>query len=431
MFIDLAQYVKKNDVIAVAVSGGSDSMALLHYMFFNRNAIGYSVVALNVEHGIRGEESISDSKFVADYCEKNGIPLLSYSVDCVKHSKEHRLSIENSARILRYDCFKDALNGKCTKIATAHHIEDNTESVLINLFRGTGIKGSAGIINTDKIIRPMIDVKKDEIMDYLSDNGIPYVTDSTNLSTEYTRNFLRLKVLPLIREAFPEADKSISNFCKIAKVEDEFLDKLARELITEDNGVYKIPATAERAIFTRAIIICMQNLDIERDWQKVHVDSVFALASSETGKTVTLPKNVVAVREYDQIVLYKSKAVSPAEIPFKMGKTAIGNALIRVENTQGVQLNALKGGFYADADKIPTTAVFRTRKDGDVFTKFGGGTKKLNDYFTDIKVPNRLRDDIVLIADGSDVLTIVGYAISDKVKVDENTKTVIQIKTEN
>ena len=430
MFIDLAQYVKKNDVIAVAVSGGSDSMALLHYMFSNRNAIGYSVVALNVEHGIRGEESISDSKFVADYCEKNGIPLLSYSVDCIKHSQEHKLSMENSARILRYDCFKDALNGKCTKIATAHHVEDNTESVLINLFRGTGLKGSAGIFGTDKIIRPMIDVKKEEITDYLAKNNIPYVTDSTNLSTEYTRNFLRLKVLPLIREVFPEADKSISNFCKIAKTEDEFLDKLARELITEDNGVYKIPATAERAIFTRAIIICMQNLDIERDWQKVHVDSVFALASSETGKTVTLPKNVVAVREYDNIVLYKNKTVPPAEIHFKTGLTTVGNAKICVEIAQGLDLNALKGGFYADANKIPQTAVFRTRKDGDVFTKFGGGTKKLNDYFTDIKVPNRLRDDVVIVADGNDVLAILGYAISDKVKVDSGTKTIVQIIAE-
>jgi tRNA(Ile)-lysidine synthase len=198
--IDFSKYLTSDDIVAVALSGGRDSMALLHMLLsvLPKNRLK----AINVEHGIRGEESLLDSKFVASQCKALCVPLLTYSIDCVKEAKKQKLSIEQVARKLRYECFYDALSkGKCDKIATAHHNDDNIESVLFNLFRGTGLKGLIGISDnlSDKIIRPLLDVSKDEINEYIKKHDIPFVKDSTNDDDKYTRNFIRLNIIPKIK----------------------------------------------------------------------------------------------------------------------------------------------------------------------------------------------------------------------------------------
>ncbi len=430
MFIDLSK-IKENDVIAVALSGGSDSMALLFYLLSVKDKYNFTVKAINVEHGIRGEESIKDSQFVKDYCERNGVEILTYSVDCPLYSKQQKLSLENSARVLRYRCFEDALaTKKCNKIATAHHLEDNTESVLINLFRGTGVKGMAGIAESDKIIRPLIKTSKAEILEYIKENAIPYVTDSTNACEDYTRNYLRINVLPLIRKAFPEVDNSIYKFSEIAKVENDFLDDLASgALEVSKDGSYTLSARTEVAILSRAIIKALVGLGVEKDWEKVHVDSVVNLKNMENGKKITLPKGVVAIKEYDKIVLYKEANDTPDQKFFSVGNIEFKGKTISVSVVDKKSIN-YKDGFYADLKKIPNTALVRTRKDGDIFTKFGGGTKSLGDYFTDIKIPLRLRDSIPLIADGREILAVCGYAVSEKVKVDDTTTIVVNIVTD-
>jgi tRNA(Ile)-lysidine synthase len=170
MQISLEKFISKNETIAVAVSGGGDSMALLHYMQNNAKKYLFNVIAINVEHGIRGNDSISDTNFVISYCKDNNIPLLTYSVDCVAFAESHKLSLEQAGRILRYQIFNQAITDKkCDKVATAHHLQDNVESVLFNLFRGTGLKGLAGIDEQfeNKIIRPLLDLSKTEIEEYL------------------------------------------------------------------------------------------------------------------------------------------------------------------------------------------------------------------------------------------------------------------------
>ena len=177
----------------------------------------FNVVAINVEHGIRGENSVKDTEFVKKFCDDNGVNLFCYSVDSLTYASENKLSIEQAARKLRYDCFFDALNkGLCDKVATAHHLSDLTESVLINVFRGTGIKGVVGIKNyNDKIIRPFLNVKKQDIDEYLKENDIPFVTDETNLLDDYTRNRVRHFVVPEIKKIFPEVEKSIARFVQL------------------------------------------------------------------------------------------------------------------------------------------------------------------------------------------------------------------------
>lgn len=312
MKIDLSNIVSKNETIAVAVSGGSDSMALLYYMTENAKKYGIKVVALNIEHGIRGEASKSDSDFVKSYCRSRGIELISYSFDALKKAKTDKLSVEQAARALRYECFFKAIEeGKCDKVATAHHRRDNVESVLLNLFRGTGLKGVAGInaVYEDKIIRPFLTVTKEEIIAYMTENSVPYITDETNFSDDYTRNYIRLNVLPKVKDAFPEVEKSISRFAEIAKIEDDYMDGVAKNAVSEekDENTVSIALPLHPAIFNRAVIIALKKVGLEKDWEKVHVDSVYALTEKANGAKINLPKNFIATKEYDKIVFSAQK----------------------------------------------------------------------------------------------------------------------------
>ena len=428
MQVDLRRFLSPSDTVAVAVSGGSDSMALLHYMQSQAEKYRFFVVALNVEHGIRGESSISDTEFVKEYCKKNSIPLLCYSVDSIKKATEEKMSVEQAARSLRYECFNDAINkGKCNLVATAHHSRDNLESVLFNLFRGTGLKGAAGIEENfnGKIIRPFLGVNKDEIEKYVECHKIPYVTDPTNLSDDYTRNYIRLNILPEIKKIFPDAEKSITRFSELLRTDNAYLDSLATATVIGSNDGYKIPIQTDKALFGRAIIYALKRLGIKKDWEKSHIDSVLSLITAKNGCSINLKQGIVAIREYDYITLYNSNKSSLSPIPFKTGETVLLNQVIDICPVK--KPVALKDGFYCDGDKIPATAQIRFKKDGDRFTKFGGGTKSLNDYLTDKKIPLRLRDTIPLIVDGQTVLAVVGVAISEKIKVDETTVKIYKI----
>lgn len=429
MQIDLSKLTACGQTIAVALSGGCDSMALLHYMLSVAEKFHINVIALNVEHGIRGAESLSDTNFVKDYCKKIGVPLLCYSVDALSHAKEHKLSVEQSARLLRYDCFYDAINKKkCDKVATAHHLDDNVESILFNLFRGTGVKGASGITKNyeNKIIRPFLSIERAEIEKYAKENAIPFVTDSTNFCTDYTRNALRLDVIPKILTVFPKAQNSISRFSEILKEEDEYMhaESLKAVQLFKDKAEISLPV--HPAIFARATVIALKNLGIEKDYEKVHIDDAYSLTIKPNGASINLPQNVIAIREYDKIVFYINDKVSRIYIPFNIGEFNLDKQTIKIEKLQSAPKN-LKDGFYADGDKIPNTAVIRYRENGDLFSKFGGGTKPLAEYLTDTKIPLRSRNFMPILADGNDVLAIFGVAISDKIKVDNTTKTILQL----
>ena len=418
--------------VAVAVSGGEDSMALLHFCVNNQSAYNIKTVALNVEHGIRGESSKKDSAFVKDYCFTHGITLLEYKVDAIAKSETDKISIEQAARALRYACFTDAINnGKCDAVFTAHHSSDNLESVLLNLFRGTGIKGLIGIKNYgDRIYRPLLKVSKEEISAYIKQHDIPFVNDETNFCDDYTRNFLRLNVIPKLKKVFPEAEKSVLRLSETLKAEDEFLDLTANAALTFYNGAYSLKPDTPHAIFARAVVLALKKLGLTYDYEKVHVDDVCALAEKENGKSVDLPRGIKAVREYDRITLYKDASEHSdknAILAFKIGVHTLNGCEISITSCKNVIDNELKNGFYADLDKIPDGATIRFRKTGDKFTKFGGGTKSLSDYLTDKKIPKKDRDNLLLIASDCDVLAIKGVAISDKIKIGENTKNIIKI----
>ncbi len=427
MLPNLELFNLKNKVIAVAVSGGSDSMALLYYMYNNAKKFSFTLKAINVEHGIRNKASIDDSIFVKEECEKLGIPLLSYSVDAITYSKESKLTLEEGARILRYDCFYKAIaKGFCEIIATAHHVSDNAETVLLNLFRGSGIKGLRGInAVTGKIIRPFIKTTKQEIADYVKQNNINFVTDDTNFQTEHYRNYIRLEVMPTIKKRFPEVEESISRLSDIARLEDDFLDGQATKAINKlDNGV-EIQLSLHPAILNRAIIIGLKMAGIKKDWEMVNVTDVANLTEKETGKFITLKNGVKAIREYDKIVLYSSKVDADLSVPFLIGDFTFNGKTYAI--TKVGYPTDVKNGIYIDRDAIPPTAVIRSRQAGDFIKAFGGGTKLISDLFTDKKIPQKDRDNIPIIADGNEVYAIFGVTISEKAKITVQTANILKL----
>ena len=433
MRVELNNILQFNDKVAVALSGGCDSMCLLHYLCQNSKELNLSIIALNVEHGIRGESSLKDTAFVKEYCQKNSIPLLTYSVDAPSFAKANKLSIEQAGRVLRYECFQVALkSNKCTKVATAHHRDDNVESILFNLFRGTGLKGLSGIQTTrcDGIVRPFLSVDRSELEEYAKQNSIPFVTDQTNLEDDYTRNYIRHNVVPSIKQIFPELNTSIERLSSIAKTDDEYIENVAKEKVIVAKDSASIPLPCHTAVLSRAIIIALKSLGVKKDWEKTHIDQTIALTGLENGSKLSLLNGITVIKEYDKITFYKESKKSDEKTPFTLGETTFLGKTLVITKEEKDKID-LKSGLYLDLDKVPSSAVIRTRADGDIFTKFGGGSKSLNDYFTDKKVPQRKRDEQVLIADGNQVLAIFGLAISNKVRIDDDTENVVSITVKN
>lgn len=425
--IDLS-LIPKNSVVAVALSGGKDSVCLLHYLSMRKEQLNITLKALNVEHGIRFEESKKDTEFCINFCKSLGVEIKTVSVDAIAFSKENKLSVENGARLLRYNFFNECLEfGYCDYILTAHHKNDNFETVLLNLFRGTGIKGLTGIQkNRDKFIRPMLNTDKSEIEEYISKNNLPFVEDKTNFENDYSRNYIRNVLTPLILEKFSGAIESVSRLTESVKEIDELLDKLANDALITENGKFKISVSTEKAIFKRAVTLALISLGIKSDYEKVHIDDVYNLIFNENGTTVTLPKNVVAVREYDYISFYKNvEKPTDNEVLFNFESVVFNGKTIVISKTP------LENSLKFDGDKIPKNAVIRFRKDGDVFTKFGGKTKKLKDYFIDKKINRFERDFIPVLAVGNQILIVFGVEISEKIKIDNNSKKILFAKITN
>ena len=411
--------IPQNATIAVALSGGKDSMCLLHLLKSCQEKFNIKVKAVNVEHGIRGQDSVNDSAFVKEYCQNNGIELMQTSVNAVEYAQKNKISVENSARILRYDFFDQIIkDGFADYIATAHHLNDNFETILLNLFRGSGVAGLTGIPKKrDYILRPLLNVDRSQIDGYVLENGVLYVEDKTNFDDEYTRNYLRLNVIPKIIEKFPTAHFSAQKTAEILKEEDDYLNCIAREKVEEKNGKYYISINLAPAIFKRAVKIALYKTGVEKDYEKVHFDDVVKLSNLQTGSKICLPKGVVAIKEYDSVCIYKQEEIKAVKtLTFGVGEFDFLDKVLKITSEN------LPNSLTFDKDKIPSDAIIRTRREGDVFTKFGGKTKKLKEYFIDKKIPLLDRDGIPLVAVDNDVLLIFGVEISEKIKVDEKTE---------
>ena len=442
----LAKYVKvwytysmlkkyQGKKICVAVSGGADSVALLHYLNALKGEHGYELSAVHCEHGIRGEESLEDMRFVQSLCKEWGIPLYTFQEDCPARAKREKESLETAARNFRLECFSRLVReGKAYVIATAHHKNDEAETVLFRLARGASLGGmSAMKMECGYLLRPFLSWTKEDITAYIHANGLAYREDKTNLELDATRNKIRLDILPKLEEYIPGATSNIARFAFLAGEDDELLCQLAKELLEETEEGYFVRFCDKKPLFTRAVLMALKGLGLYKDYTSVHLDSVFSLQYLERGATLDLPKNIRAEKQVEGIFLYykKEEYYPPLseEKSFSLDGFDGGRYEVILSNEP---LNEQENGWRTlrfDRGKLPQDAIFRFRKDGDKMKVFGGDTKSLKKLFNERKIPVRERGYLPLLAEkgGGIVYAVCGVEISEQIKVDESTKEVLYI----
>jgi len=282
--------------IAIAVSGGVDSMVLLDWFF--RNVTSSELVVLHIEHGIRGAESCADMEFVAKQCKKRGIEFFCKQVDVPKFAKEQKFSIETAARLLRR---REFLDFDADYIALAHHADDNAESILMHILRGTGLKGACGMQahGGGRIIRPFIKISRKQIEEYQCLRKVEFVEDLTNADTMHTRNFIRHEVMPVIQKKYPQAVLAINKFAENASDYYEHFDSFTTSKVKATTSGAIIPIeckTDDRTVNHINIAKALSFIGIRQDVEKVHYDSVASLWQKGSGKQVDLPHFATAKR---------------------------------------------------------------------------------------------------------------------------------------
>lgn len=432
------------ETVVIGVSGGADSMALLR--FFEKTFNGkLNIIAAHVNHCLRGAESDRDEDFVRSYCEKNAIKLEVLRVDVKKASDDMGKSVEESARMLRYRFFGDLASRYDGKIATAHTLSDSIETMTINLTRGTGPSGLCGIApKRENIIRPLIFLRRDETQAYCEINGIDYVTDSTNLSRNYTRNKIRLDVIPVLKQINPEFESTVARTLNFLKADEEYLNAAAAKILKESlvsPGVYalakvKIQPLPILSRFIRLAVYKLLNMNVTAQ----HVSLILNLIRANSG-AVNLPQGITTCVKDGLLTVKKDEKKSELlqnnmVVPFKLGhlltessKKFIIKMLSREDFEKFEKAEKLPFFSALDYDKINKDAVFRTRRTGDRFCQVGRGvTKTVKKLFNELKILQKKRDKVLmLVMGGNEVLWIDGVGIAECVKVTECTQKVVVI----
>ena len=429
--------ISAGDRVGIGLSGGSDSMALVSCLLKLRKPLNFSIVAVHVNHNLRGEESRRDEQFVLDFCAENKIECVVKSINVMKNVAETKHTVEQSARNLRYNAFSEAIKEyNLTSLALAHHKNDQVETILMHIGRGCGLNGLAGMkYKSEKFIRPMLDVNKAEVIEYLSKNNISYVEDSSNMSDEYKRNYVRHNLVKTLENAYAGAVDNLINLSRLASIDEEYINsQLPLKLITKrsDGVVLVVEASkCHYAIFSRLVMKCFEATNSKIDVENTHIDAILNLFSNQVGKRLDMPNGIAVIRVYEGILFKNKSNESDEVIEFKISEFKFLNRcyIVEQEMTQNVDFNR-SDVLYFDLDKIPKKCVWRKYVSDDVFTKFGGGSKKIKDYLVSKKIDSEARKTIPVLANGSEVLIIAGVEISEKVKVDASTKRVAKVYCE-
>ncbi|MDU1414661.1 MAG: tRNA lysidine(34) synthetase TilS [Clostridium sp.] len=448
--IDKNKMVSKGESIIVALSGGPDSMCLLHILYSLKEKYNIKLYAAHVNHMIRGEESDEDERVCREFCDKLGVELFCLRIDVERLAKERGISTEMAGRDERYKFFEtvmEKVNGH--KIAVAHNVNDQAETILMHMMRGTGIEGLTGIraVRDGIFIRPIINITRKEIEEYCNVNKLPVRIDKTNLQPIYARNKVRLEMIPYIEKNFnTDIVSSLNRMSELLRRDEEYLQESAVKVFQrycyirqEKVIIYKDAFEYHEAIVSRvvrkAILQLKGNIN---NIQSIHIENIISLQKNDTGKTTIIPGDIIVSNEYGDLVLKKHITKEKnKEIYFnlKKGKNIIDelgiNIYIRdVYNIKKINLRGKSDSKYFDIDGVKNITL-RCRKEGDRFIPLGlGGSKKLKDIFIDLKVPREKRDTVPLLCFDDNISWIIGYRVSDKYKVSNNTNNIIEVSVE-
>ena len=450
------KYIKENlmfdkgDKVIVAVSGGPDSTCLLYILNAFKEELGITLVGAHINHCLRGDESDKDEEYAKRICESLDINFYSKKVDIHRVSKEKNLSCEMAGREVRYDFFKELITKlNASKVALAHNANDQAETILMRIMRGTGIAGMIGIRPVrDKIyVRPILHLSRKEIEKYCLINNISPRIDKSNLENIYARNKVRLELIPYIEENFNnDIIKTLNRLSDIVKIDNEYLENISqkeyekcceigKQRVIINKSAFKLHEAILSRIVRSALLAVNHNL---YNFEKIHISNVIDLQKHDTGKSIMLPQNIIVENCYGNIQIYvyvKAMEVYNNQYYLKINERNVIHSLnkvVKIDVKSKLQYMEFIGSDYIkyfDYDKISGSISLRYRKDGDKFTPLGMlGNKKINDLFIDLKIPKAQRNEIPLICFGDDIGWVVGYRVSEKFKVSKDTKNILQIR---
>lgn len=416
-FIEKEHLFSSSDKVLIALSGGADSVALLRIL----HTAGYRCEAAHCNFHLRGEESNRDEQFVRQLCLKYGINLHTVDFKTTQYASEKRISIEMAARELRYNWFEDIKN-ECGAqvIAVAHHQDDSVETMLLNLIRGTGINGLSGIRpRNGAIVRPLLCINREEIIRYLQDIEQTYVTDSTNLEDEYTRNKIRLHLIPLMQEINPSIKNSLietSNYLNdAATIYNKVIDEAKKRVVTPE-GV-QIKALMNETAPETLLFEILHPLG----FNSAQIKDIANSLHGQSGKQF-ISKEWRAIKDRELLLLESTQIPNEDTLPF----------LIEVEErdyTPDFQIPREKEVACFDADKLNETMHFRKWQAGDIFMPFGmRGKKKVSDYLTDRKFSIIQKERQWVLCCGERIAWLIGERTDNRFRIDETTKRVIIYK---
>ena len=442
--------IQKGDKIVLGLSGGPDSVCLLHVLNRLKKDFNIEIYAAHLNHQIRGIEAQKDALYVSKLCEDMGIIFFVKSINVPKYCENEGLSLEEGARKLRYEMFyeiKDKI--KANKIAIGHNLNDQAETVMMRIMRGTGLKGLKGIdyIRDNCIIRPILDVERNEIEEYCEAYNLNPRIDKTNLENIYTRNKIRLDLLPYMKDNFnSNVIESIVRMSNSLKSDNDYIEKEAEAKFREvsnikEKGFVEINlddfVCLHDAIKVRVLRNSIKHILGDTNFvDQRHIEDIMSLEdNSKVNKMLTLPRNIFVYRKKDSIILTNEEIVneeiefyynvpSNGFIKIKELKQIIETQVMSIDRYKSMKLDNSSKGF--DFNKVKGGIVIRSRRQGDKI-KLDRGSKKVKDLFIDLKIPREERCKIPIITDSEGIICVGDYKISENYKIDENTKEVLKI----
>lgn len=414
--------------VVVGISGGADSVALLHILV----SLGYKCIAAHCNFNLRGDESFRDEQFTIDFTKRLQVPLCKISFETNKYAQENRLSVEMAARELRYRWFEELLNTyDADAVAVAHHRDDSVETLLINLTRGSGITGLTGIKpKNGNVVRPLLCVSREDIYAYIENNGLEYVTDSSNSSDIYTRNFIRLKVIPLLEEINPSVKASLArtaNHLYDASLIYNHSIEEARKVIIQNNRL----SISALLSFPAPATILYEMLK-PYGFSRTVCESIFTVLDKDSGKIFYSSTHRLLKDRSDLLIDVLSGEDNRAylinleddnvDLPVELKPEIV---VIK----EDYQIEKDKKFAYFDFDKLSFPLVLRHWQERDWFVPFGmKGKKKISDYFNDKKFSLFDKEKTWLLCSGQDVIWIVGERTDNRYRIEKTTKRVLKLK---
>ena len=427
----------KDTPILVAFSGGADSTVLLHLLANESKKTGAKIFAAHVNHGIRGEEANRDETFCRTVAKKLGVPIFVLHADVPTEAKKRGEGIEETARNIRYDYFDRLMTEhEIPLLVTAHNANDNLETMLFHIARGSGLSGICGIPLTRRsasgcIVRPMLEMTRAQILSYCQEHRLDFVTDSTNVDVDYTRNRIRAEILPVLTEIHPAAIENAARLAETLRSDAQYLDSTAIQFLQENRRGTSIEckkiATAPSAIAHRTLMILYREISEGGTLEYTHLCALRRLAERNIPHTsLTLPHGIEAVVENGWLCMQKKRVLvhyAPYEIALHKGENKISqtNGKIVIESSQ-TEKNIYKKSIQITIDSatIKGTLLARNRRDGDKIL-LGGHHKSLKKLFTEKKIPPELRAKLPILCDEDGILAVPCIGVRDSSHVTQET----------